>query len=204
MRPVRLFLVRHAQSIWQTDPSRGLDSGLSDLGVAQAQMLGAWLAQSPWLTPAHPVEIAALRTSPMARAMETTAAVADAMGLRFEVAEGLREASFHVESEVGAIGGPVEWRTIGPPSSLYTSFQEQVRRELKHLIETSLSSEASTMTIAHQGVIRCMLHLLGGEDTTLWFRVMNTGITLLEWDGGRWRVVVLGSADHLPVEMRTF
>ena len=46
VKTVRIYLIRHAHSMWQQDRTSGLDSGLSDLGHAQATLLGEVVTRS--------------------------------------------------------------------------------------------------------------------------------------------------------------
>ena len=85
--PTRVFLCRHAETeSWAQGRLCGaLDVGLSPAGVEQARALGAALADS---------EPSALYASPLRRARETAALVAEACGLGIVEAPGLAEIDF--------------------------------------------------------------------------------------------------------------
>ena len=83
-----LYLIRHGQ----TDCSRanrmcgaGIDSPLNDAGLAMAEALGEALAQQPWR---------AIYSSPLLRARQTAAPLAQRRGLAIEVVEGTQEIAY--------------------------------------------------------------------------------------------------------------
>src|SRR5262249_50081446 len=84
----RIFLVRHAEPDWTPDGRSVLDPGLTPFGLAQAaavakRLAGARLA-SPFASPDRPPQ-------------PTTAALAEATGLRVETVPGLAEIGVAVE-----------------------------------------------------------------------------------------------------------
>jgi 2,3-bisphosphoglycerate-dependent phosphoglycerate mutase len=83
---VHLYLIRHGQSYvnlrdW---PKGNTDEGLTDLGKAQAERLGAWL-------PTHIAELDAIYCSTMKRARETVAAIAGSYKAEIQFDDRLRE-----------------------------------------------------------------------------------------------------------------
>ena len=85
--PTTTLLLRHGQTPLSIDRRfSGIgDPDLTDLGRAQAAAAAVRLASSA---------ATAVVSSPLARARQTAAAVADALGLAVEVEEGLRETDF--------------------------------------------------------------------------------------------------------------
>jgi broad specificity phosphatase PhoE len=83
----RLMLVRHAETVWHAENryAGSSDVALTPHGREQAALLAEW-AKSAGLT--------ALWTSPLARARETAAAVAEATGLQPRVDARLAELDF--------------------------------------------------------------------------------------------------------------
>jgi len=79
---MELVLVRHAEPVRVEGGDRPADPHLTRRGHEQAQRLAAWLADE---TVDH------LVTSPLVRARETGARVAEAVGLAPEVVEGVAE-----------------------------------------------------------------------------------------------------------------
>jgi len=88
--PTRLILLRHGRTEHTVDRrfsgSGGADPSLDDTGRAQAAVAADWLKSRG--------DVAAVLTSPLARARETAQAVADAVGLAAETEDGLRETDF--------------------------------------------------------------------------------------------------------------
>lgn len=83
---MHLYLIRHGQSYVNLKdwPNGNTDEGLTELGKAQAERLGAWL-------PTHVASIDALYASTMKRARETAAAVAGAYDVEIRFDDRLRE-----------------------------------------------------------------------------------------------------------------
>lgn len=89
-RPTRVVLLRHGQTGHtrgkRFSGSGGADMSLDATGRAQAAAAAACVSSYG--------VVDAVRSSPLARARETAAVVADALGLRVEIDEGLRETAF--------------------------------------------------------------------------------------------------------------
>jgi probable phosphoglycerate mutase len=90
-----LLLARHGQTVWHAENRYAgvSDIALTDVGRAQAEALGHWVA-------AHPVD--AIWTSPVSRAVATAAPACRALGLTPHREPDLRECDF----------GVVEGRTL--------------------------------------------------------------------------------------------
>ena len=85
---IDIYLVRHGEAAasWGQSP----DPGLSELGHEQAR--NAAHALQPLLAGAEPVLI----SSPLARALETAAPLADELGLSVQVNEAFRRAAHNI------------------------------------------------------------------------------------------------------------
>jgi probable phosphoglycerate mutase len=202
-RAVKIYLARHAQSLWQLAPSQDWDTALSEVGHAQAQRLGDWLAQHGLVDRHTPIDIAALCASPSRRAIETATYVAESLGIALSVDSRLTEADFHVADHLPTSRSPLEPPLGASASDRYLAFKEQSKRALQGLVDKAEIHGGAVFAITHGGLIKTMLRLAGGSDA-LSFRLCNTGITLIEWHCGRWQLVYLNRWDHLPVDMRTF
>ena len=89
-RPTRLVLVRHGETVWHAEnryAGGSSDIDLTDRGREQAAALGRWAAGG---------QVDALVVSPVRRARETAAPIAEATGLEAVVEEELREVDFGV------------------------------------------------------------------------------------------------------------
>ena len=87
MNMMNLLLIRHAQNDWVGKKLAGWTPGvhLNEEGCAQAEALARRLAGVP---------LAAIYSSPLERALETAAPLAEARGLRVQVREQLGETRF--------------------------------------------------------------------------------------------------------------
>jgi 2,3-bisphosphoglycerate-dependent phosphoglycerate mutase len=81
---MELLLIRHAEPIRVENLDAPADPRLHDRGTEQALRLAAWLAEEP-------EPIAELWSSPLRRALETTAPVATALALEPNISDGLAE-----------------------------------------------------------------------------------------------------------------
>ena len=94
---LRLILVRHGQTPWNAEGrfQGQSDTGLTELGLEQARRAAAALAS---------VEIAAIYSSPLPRAMRTAQEISSELSLDVTPLEGLKE--IHL-GELEGITGPV-------------------------------------------------------------------------------------------------
>lgn len=104
---MRIFLVRHAMSMWQVDSSAGLDSGLSPLGRVQAASLARWAIARPLLGPRLRFEPDRMFVSPMLRARQTAAPLEEALGVQAAVCEHLTEPPLSVETLLPVPASPL-------------------------------------------------------------------------------------------------
>jgi broad specificity phosphatase PhoE len=111
--PTLVHLVRHAEvenpgNIWYGR----LDGWvLSERGLRQAAALGEYFARQG---------IAAIYTSPLTRARQTSEAIAEATGAGVEVEDNLIEVVTHLQ------GGPADWRVFRNPRN-YRYFRNPLR-----------------------------------------------------------------------------
>jgi broad specificity phosphatase PhoE len=103
MRTV-VHLVRHAEVENPSNTWYGRLDGyvLSERGMRQAKALGEYFAAR---------RLAGLYCSPLTRAIQTSQAIGDATGLKFEIEPNLIETITHLE------GGPADWRVFRNPKN---------------------------------------------------------------------------------------
>lgn len=203
---VRLLLVRHGESRWNAE---GLlqgqaDPPLSDLGRRQAAQVAARLVDEG-------VEVIA--ASDLERAVETAAALADALGLEIERREDLREVD--LGSWTGASREQIErqapelwrrWRIEGIEGWEGGERYEQAMVRISGAVSALAAEHAgrTVVAVSHGGSIRlATCHLLGMQAENLG-RIMSIGnasITefLVEPDGTG-RLVRLNDNAHLLAE----
>ena len=201
----RCYLVRHAQTIWNSENRlQGLsDVPLSALGLQQAERLGAFFASR---------RVQGIFTSGLQRTQQTAQAIATGNGHRISplVERELAEMHFGVwegltpEEIDGRFAGAYQrWRAC--PSAVYIpqaepieAFRARVRRVMQ-TIRTHLG-EGEYVIVSHGGVIAAMLADVLQADYDLlvrFLRLDNAGITALEWGADASHVLWVNSTTHL-------
>lgn len=164
-----LILVRHAEPVRIEDATDGpADPPLTDAGAANARRVGAWLAAEG---------VDHVVTSPLRRARETAAPLADALGLEPEMIEGVgefdaRDASYIPFEEIprdherftAMIEG--RWTDI-PGWSDPGEFQRAVVGSLGRVVEAHPGRRVAVFT--HAGTVNVYLGHVLGLDRLLWF-----------------------------------
>ena len=157
---MRLILVRHALPVAaQVDAGRA-DPELSEIGLRQAEALGAVLGQKP---------ITAVWASPLRRAEQTAAPTASALGLPVQSHEGLLELDSRMAAySPDAIGQPDtdlaraylagDWSDLSDESP--AEFHERVRACLDGIIAEHRGQTVAVFT--HGGVINTWLAAVTG------------------------------------------
>ena len=97
--PARVFVARHGEALYESELLSDSGGWLSPLGREQSRELGSRLAIE---------RIAAVWSSPMARAVQTAELAAGVLGVDVVVREGLRE--FGVGDHAGGTGDPDPFR----------------------------------------------------------------------------------------------
>jgi broad specificity phosphatase PhoE len=175
---MELLLIRHAEPvrIASGDVSGPADPGLTTRGSEQAQRLAAWLA-------AEGVDV--LVTSPLRRARETAAPLADSIGVEVEVVDGISEYDAHSDEYI-----PIEelralkderwqatiegrWADVGGVDP--SAFQAQVVPAIDALIAANAGRKVAAFS--HGGVVNVFLAHVLGIDRLLWFHPEYTSIS---------------------------
>jgi broad specificity phosphatase PhoE len=196
----KIHLVRHGESTWNSVrrvQGNHDEVHLSDLGRAQAGMLGARLRS---------MEFAAVYCSSAERAVET-ARIALGEDRRIELLDDLREISFGKWE--GLLVSEVKERYPGKleqwfrsPSKVaiegaepYLEFHERACRTVDGIIE---STSGDILIVTHGGIICAWLtHVLAMSPDDIWsFSLPNTALTTVMIDF-RPRLRLLGDVSHL-------
>nr|BDT37552.1 phosphoglycerate mutase family protein [Myxococcus sp. MH1] len=199
---MRIYLARHGQSTWQVAPSTDWDTGLTDLGNEQSRRLAQWLASRPVVAEGTRLEVCSVWGSPLIRAQRTAALVAEALHLPLVTSPHLREAAFHVASQLPHRETPHEPFPSFEAPTEYAVFRQQARMILKELVEHSEITGGAVLAVSHGGLIKTMLRGATGSEHVC-FNLYNTAVTVLEWRRGRWHLAHINLWDHLPPELRT-
>lgn len=204
-----LYLVRHGQ----TDCSRenrmcgaGIDSPLNAAGERMAQALGEAFADLPWT---------AMYSSPMLRARQTAAPLAERTGLPITLLDGLKEIAYgswdgRLESEVEE-SEPEAWANWQRDSGRFAPPGGENAHDLAArampAIETIRAAHADGRVIAfaHKATIRVVVCALLGIEVGLFRKRVDckTGAaTIIDFrkDGPLLRA--LNDVSHLPPDLR--
>jgi broad specificity phosphatase PhoE len=183
---LRLFLLRHAETDWNRERryQGWTDTPLSDTGRAQARAAARALAATP---------LEAVYASPLRRARDTAAAVAEAHGLPVREAAAFKEMGFGrweglTVDEVRAQDGDRyrEWleapHLTGPPEG--EPLEGVRRRTLAGLAELQAAHGEDTVCLVAHGITARILILeaLGLPLDRIWsLHVSSAGISELEF-----------------------
>lgn len=187
---MELLLVRHARPV-RVDEGQvdgPADPHLAPAGHLQAEALAAWLAVEP---------LAAIWSSPMRRARETAAPLAERLGLSVRVDERLAEYDRHATSyipleELKAAGDP-RWSEVPERPE---EFQGHVVAAMEDIVATHPRQRVAV--VCHGGVINAYAaHVLGLPDP-LFFLPGYTSISrVLAASTGERSIVTLNETAHL-------
>ena len=195
---MRIYLLRHAQSRWQVEPDDNLDSELTDLGHRQARATADWLAD---LGNFEISTFKSLHTSPLVRARQTAAHIAQPLGLPIHEIAGLREADFHIASHLPTSADPRK-PPEGRPTSRYRGYRKQVELTLSCLMDCAEEDGGQLLAVTHGGFIKTTLRIIAGSDAFC-ATLYNSCLNAVEWRRGRWHILHLNMWSHLGSDMRT-
>lgn len=187
---MELLLIRHALPVRIDEGSvhGPADPHLADLGVQQAEALADWLAGE---------RVDALWSSPMRRARETAAPVAERLGLPVRVDPGLAEydkdsASYIPIEELKAANDP-RWNQL-------PERPEEFAAEVVAAIEGIVAAHPGqrVAVVCHGGVVNAYAGHVLGISEPLFFLPAYTSITrILAASGGTRSVESLNEAGHI-------
>ncbi len=207
----RLVLVRHGVTDWNREGrwQGRLDPPLSDEGRAEAWLVGTRIAADPALRPGRIV------SSPLSRASQTAAPIAEAAGADVELEPRLMEIGAgewegRTHREIEALDGERyrAWRSDGsdvrPPGGEGLDEVIGRSRELLDDVETS-SGPWPIVLVSHGGILRVIANQLFDLPAGwMWnLDVDNASISVAERAGDRWRLVRWNDTQHLLGVERT-
>lgn len=187
---MELLLIRHALPVRVDEGAVDgpADPALSELGVAQAQALAAWLTGE---------QIDAVWSSPMRRARETAAPVADRLGLEVVVDRGLAEydrdaASYIPIEELKAANDPRWYQLPERPEEFAAEVVEAVER----VIDAHPGQRVAV--VCHGGVVNAYAgHVLGISDPLFFLPAYTSISRVLASSAGVRSIASLNEAGHV-------
>lgn len=206
-RTVTLFLVRHAQTLWNHERryQGQSDVPLSDEGRRQASLLADRLRRA-----AREIPFDAVWSSDLARARETAEVAAAVLGLPVRVHGGLREMDFGAwegltfaeiersfpENVAAYLTDPV--RTAPEGGESFLQVQARVTAAMEGILREGYRRP---LIVAHGGSLKAWLALRFGWDPAERHRMLmgNTGLTIVTARGKRLRLVTYNDTAHLEV-----
>jgi serine/threonine-protein phosphatase PGAM5 len=186
-----IILVRHGN--YREDASFDAKVGphLSPIGVAQADLVAARLA-------GRPGRFDSMLVSPMNRARDTAAAIADSFpGRRFQVVDDLAECTPPTRR--------TEITAHEKPSAL-AACAARLDRVFATRFRPASGHEQTDLMVCHGNVIRYLVTRALGVDTKAWLEmsVSHASITRIRVEAdGRFKVLSVGDVGHLPPNLRT-
>jgi len=171
---VELLLIRHALPMRVENAVGPADPPLAEDGHRQAKALAAWLAPEP---------LDRLYVSPLARARETAAPLAEARGLEAVVVDGVaefdRDADSYVPMEELKAAGDPRWQEIVDGGYFGEGSPEEFRATVVDAIEHIIAANAgrTVAVVCHGGVINAYLAHVLDLDDLLFFEPGYTSIS---------------------------
>ena len=205
----RLILVRHGETeanllqLWHGS----LDAPLTPRGRRQVEATAQRFAGC-----VKQIQIDRLYVSPLPRARSTAAAISAAIGLPPVVEDGLREFSigdWEGRTFRDLMDNEQLWRrwaldpTFAPPNGESPhSFGARAEEAMANLAKQN--EGLTIVAVTHGGVIGSVLNAWLGDGRGDWVRwePHNCAVSRLEWDGDRWRGVLVNDISHLPDDAR--
>jgi serine/threonine-protein phosphatase PGAM5 len=186
-----ILLVRHGE--YDADPGADprLGPGLSALGVAQAQLVGARLA-------AIPGGIDALHVSPLQRARDTAATIATA----------LPRGDFDVLDDLAECTPPTRRAKIMEEERAQdlAACQAQLERVFAAWFKPSGGAARTELFVCHGNVIRYLVTRALGVDSKAWLEMSighaSLSKILVRADGSM-QVLSVGDVGHLPPNLQS-
>lgn len=186
-----IVLVRHGHYVENAAADPRLGPHLTPLGVAQAHLVAARLAGLP-------TRFDAMLVSPMQRARDTATVIAqDFPERRFDVIDDLAECTPPTHR--------IEITANEKPADLAACKVRLDRVFAKYFVPATRQDKADLL-VCHGNVIRYLVTRALGVDTAAWLEmsVHHASITkILVAPDGRFKVIAVGDAGHIPPNMQT-
>jgi broad specificity phosphatase PhoE len=197
-----IYLVRHGQTAWNKEEIfRGrTDVPLDETGLKQAELAAEYFKG---------MEIHAIYSSPLARALQTAHKIAEFHSLKVQPLEGIIDLSFgnwegHPHHEIKTIDSERyrQWREephrVRLPGG--ESLEEVRVRSMAALEEVIQSNPGKTLVLVSHRVINKVLicGILGIDNSHFWqIGQDTTAINLIQYRNGKYILSILNETCHL-------
>lgn len=192
---MQLWLIRHALPVRVEGAAGGADPGLSPEGVEQAERLGAWLARAP---------IDAMWTSPLRRARETAAPLAERLGLDPSIDDDLaefdRDADFYIPLEELKAEQDPRYQELIDGTWAGEDDGAQFHRRLVAAMDRIIAAHpgGEVAVVCHGGVINLYLAHVLGLVPQMFFHPTYTGVSRVQASrSGVRSIVSINETGHL-------
>ena len=184
-RATTVVLVRHGltATTGKVLPGRAAGLELADVGRAQAERAAELIGEGP--------PIAALYTSPLARARQTAAPIAAAIGQRAVVDKGLLECDFGewTGAKLTTLMKKPEWTTVQRNPSTFRFPNGESFSEMQHRIVSTLDRlraahpGGTVVCVSHADPIKAAVANAVGTHLDLFQRIMISpcSLSVLSW-----------------------
>lgn len=176
VEPVRIHIIRHGEAAAKWTEAD--DPGLSDLGRTQANGAASVLSAFGPL---------ALKSSPLLRARETAAPLADRWRAPVEILPTVAE----IPSPGIMLADRQGW-LMTVMAGGWSAADEALLQWRRALLETLTAQKEDCAIFSHFVAINAAVGAATGDDAVISFRPDNASITILETDGARLRLVERG------------
>ena len=192
---MELLLIRHALPVRIEDAQGPADPELSEEGRRQAERLAVWLSGE---------QVDAVWSSPLRRARETAAPLAEVTGhevvIDDELAEFDRDADFYIPMEELKAENDPRWHELvdGTWTAEETAeaFEAGVVRAMERVIEANPSKRVAV--VCHGGVINAYLAHVLGLNVPMFFYPAYAGISrVMAARSGERSIASVNEAAHL-------
>lgn len=193
---MELILVRHAEPDRAATGHERRDPGLSEYGMNQTRLVARYLAEED--------RFDGLYSSPLRRARETAEGIAARLGLPVSLVDGLAEFDRNAPEylhfdDLRKAKDPRYSACIAGDLSAWGTDVERFRAEFTAGIESIVRRHRTgrVLAVTHGGVLNGYLGSLVGTDRFFFHRPGNTGISRVQIEDDRARLVSLNELAHL-------
>lgn len=184
---MRLYLIRHASSMWQEGISKSKDSELSSIGKQQIGFLASHFKSLA----VECKEDCMFFSSPLKRSIQTL----ERLVIEHEIVNELQEATFHTASKLPSISNLSLYKRCESIDNDYLEFKGHIINKLEDIIK--IGHNKNIFLFTHGGVIKTILRIIHDNDG-IDYIINNCSITKISWHRSRWTINYINDTSFLP------